>query len=372
MNHPADIESLPEAARKVLTGPAPMKLMLARGMAPLPPMALVSALYALAHDSDAKLAEAARTTLTKLPDGVIAGALGHAELPGAVLDDLADRFRARGDLLESIVRHPNIADETLEKIAAHAPESLCELIATNEQRLLKTPAVIRALYFNKYLRMSTADRIVELAARHGLELDIPGFKDIVASLKDQLILEPGQESPADTFFRDALAVAEAVEGETHPDEDVVDRDEEGEEKLKEKFQEVDKRLEDMTVSEKIRAALIGTPGQRAILVRSPNRMVARAAISSPRMQESEVAKICASRSVGEDVLRIIADRRDWTRNHQVKVSLVFNPKTPTPSSMRLLPHLRELDLKNLQRSKNVPQVLKSSAAALLSKRGGKG
>jgi hypothetical protein len=38
------------------------------------------------------------------------------------------------------------------------------------------------------------------------------------------------------------------------------------------------------------------------------------------------------------------------------------------TSLRLLPHLREVDLKSLARSKNVPQALKSAVAQLLNKR----
>ena len=46
-----------------------------------------------------------------------------------------------------------------------------EFVATNEQRLLENPRIIELLYMNKNTRMSTADRIVELAARNGLAVD---------------------------------------------------------------------------------------------------------------------------------------------------------------------------------------------------------
>lgn len=365
MQHPCPIVVLPEAAQKPLKGPAPLRMMVARGMAPLPPVAMVSALYALAYDADEKLAEVARATLEKLPAPVLDPALENPALPAPVLDELATRFKARGDVLEKIVRHPAVDAETVARVASEASEDLCEIIATNEQRLINTPVIIEALYYNRALRMSTADRIVELAARNGVELSIPGFKEIVASLQNQLIPEAGEETPADQMFREAMGEAESIED---GDEDVVDRDEEGEESLKEKYKKVEKSLAEMTVSEKIRTALIGTPSQRMILVRSPNRVIAMAAISSPKMQESEVVKIAASRSVGEDVLRYIANKRDWIRMHQIKVHLCFNPKTPVATSLRLLPHLREAELKALQRSKNVPQALKTAVNQLNAKR----
>ena len=95
MDHPVDLTQLPEAARKALGGPAPLKMMVARGMAPLPPAALVSALYGLAWSrDDEKLKEAAEKTLGALPDAVLNGALGTPDLHPAVLDDLVGRFRA--------------------------------------------------------------------------------------------------------------------------------------------------------------------------------------------------------------------------------------------------------------------------------------
>src|SRR6185295_18420538 len=106
------------------------------GMAPLPPVALLSVLYALAYDTDEKLAGAARATLEKLPAPVLDGALSSADLPPAVLDDLATRSKGRSALLARIVQHPSVAIETMVYIAKEADEALCELIATNEQRLI--------------------------------------------------------------------------------------------------------------------------------------------------------------------------------------------------------------------------------------------
>ena len=65
-----------------------------------------------------------------------------------------------------------------------------------------------------------------------------------------------------------------------------------------------------------------------ILVRDVDRRVAVAAISSPMVQESEIVRISASRNVSEDVLRVIAMDREWTRNHQIKLNLVSNPRCP--------------------------------------------
>ena len=48
-----------------------------------------------------------------------------------------------------------------------------DLIAQNEQRLLRHPEIIAAMYMNRSARMSTIDRVVELAVRNNVR--VPGL-----------------------------------------------------------------------------------------------------------------------------------------------------------------------------------------------------
>jgi hypothetical protein len=52
----------------------------------------------------------------------------------------------------------------------------------------------------------------------------------------------------------------------------------------------------------------------------------------------------------------------------VKVGLLRNPKTPLPTSLRLLPHMRIGDLRNLARSRNIPSALKQAAQQMLKRK----
>jgi hypothetical protein len=95
-----------------------------------------------------------------------------------------------------------------------------------------------------------------------------------------------------------------------------------------------------------------------------------AAIKSPAVSDQEMAIISQSRAVAEDVVRFIADNREWTRSYVVKYNLVNNPKTPIGHSLRFLPHLRPGDLKALTGNKNVPQAISTAARQLLQRRPG--
>lgn len=362
MQHPVDFAQLPEAARKALGAPGPMKMMAARGMAPMPPALLLSVLYGLAYDADEKVREAAAKTLGALPEPVVNGAFA-GELPGAVLDDLAARNRGNGPLLERILRHPSTLGETVVELARAADEATAELIAQNEARLLQTPAIIEALYMNRHTRMSTSDRIVEFAARNGLTVAIPGFANIVAALKDQLIPLAGDEPlDSDLLFKEALDEAEGV------DLDAVTEDEEGELELSERGKKAEKKMHEMSITEQIRTAMLGNAMQRALLIRSRNRLVSNAVLDSPKLGDDEIVKFAQSRTVGEDVLRRLASRGPWLRLYEVKWSLVNNPKTPLGDAMKLLVHIREVDIKKLLGNKNIASGLRQAAQGYINKR----
>jgi hypothetical protein len=65
--------------------------------------------------------------------------------------------------------------------------------------------------------------------------------------------------------------------------------------------------------------------------------------------------------VSDEILRIIANNRNWMKNYVVASALARNPKTPLPVSMNLLNRLNEKDLKTLSTNRNVPEVLRTTA-----------
>jgi hypothetical protein len=114
--------------------------------------------------------------------------------------------------------------------------------------------------------------------------------------------------------------------------------------------------------------MLGNATERLLLVRDTNRLVSEAAAKSPRMTENEAGQIAASRAVTETVLRIIATNRELVRAYRVKLNLVSNPVTPFTFAARLMPHLRQVDLKMLAKSKNVPGQVQKAAKNQLSRR----
>jgi hypothetical protein len=347
-----------------------MRQMAAKGLAPgLRPADSLTVVALLAESADEAIATVARATLEKLPAPLLNGALA-GDLPPGVLAVIAPRYAQNATVMEKILTHPAMPPAAVAEVAALANEAVAEIVATNEQRLLANPAIIEKLYMNKSTRMSTADRILELAVRNNVELPgIPAYREAATAIGMELISEPSPEpTPDDVLFKESEVAAERAT--VNPErEDTHRLDEEtGEEVVEEKFLPLHAQLAQMTISQKIRKAMLGTAAERLLLVRDPNRLVAQSAIRSPSIQENEVVRISASRNVCEDVLRIIALDREWTRSHQIKLNLVSNPRTPFAFAAKLLPHLREHELKSLAKSKNVPGAVVTAARQQLSRR----
>ena len=344
--------------------------MAAKGVAPgIRPGDALTLVALLAESEDASLAPVARATLDRLPTPLLNGALA-GDVPPGVLAAIAPRYATNTPVMAKLLVHPALPAAAVLDAAAHASEEVGELIAINEERLLKHPEIIEKLYMNKAIRMSTADRILELAVRNHLELSgIPAYKEAAMAIGQELIAEPCAEpTPDDLIFREIDAVSSAAPIDLAKEDTHRVDDSTGDEVVDEKFLPLHARLAAMTVSQKIRRAMLGSAAERLLLVRDNNRLVATSAIKSPLIQENEVTRISASRNVSEDVLRVIALSREWTRSHQIKLNLVSNPRTPFAFASKLIAHLREHELKALARSKNVGGAVVTAAKQHLERR----
>lgn len=351
------MELLPEAVRRFVQpdAPGPARMMASRGMVPLSGPDLIIVLVQLAHDGDEAIAASARSTLAQMPASVVEGGVEGLTI-AAILDGAASILMERESVIEKIVANAKTDSITIAYIARGCTERIGEIISVNEQRILSAPAILESLYRNKRVRMSTVDRLVELASRHGIDLpNIPGFKDHAEALTGQLIPEPSDEPlPSDLMFTEALAADSS-------DTDVTERDltdDSKAESIRDRFKPLAFRIREMTTSEKIRFAVVGDAAARAMLVRDPKKAVYYAAISSPGMNDTEAAAIAQSKDVAIDVLRYIGGRKEWLGSYDIKKTLTFNPKTPIDISMRFLSHLRPNDLKTLSQSRGVANQLK--------------
>lgn len=369
-----DLSQLSPAVSRLLDpkSPGPVRQMAARGIAPgLKPQDALTVVALLSVSEDASLATAATSTLGKLPLALLQGAL-VPELQAGVVDLIAPTYVNDATVMERILSLPQIAAETVAVIAARCSEMVAELVATNEERLLANPVIIEKLYLNKNTRMSTANRALELAVRNKVKIEgIPAYEEAALAIQNELIPEPSPEPTfSDILFKETtelgakLEAALAVEGDTHEIDEAT-----GEAKLKQKFLPVHTRIADMSMAEKIRTAMVGSASERAILVRDNNKIVARAAVKSPQIQENEAVRISMMRNVSDEVLMELARSAKWKSSYQIKLNLVQNPRTPMHIATKLIPYLFEHDVKAISKSKNVTGPIATAAKQQLQRKG---
>jgi len=85
---------------------------------------------------------------------------------------------------------------------------------------------------------------------------------------------------------------------------------------------------------------------------------------------SEIVMLARNRNLDMELLRKIGDHKYWTRNYQVKLALVSNPKTPLAIALHFVNTLMERDIRFLAKSKNVSATVTAQARRWLMQREG--
>lgn len=360
---PLKIDALPPNLRKNVdpASPTPLRGMGAKGLLPAGPTDVARALFMLTYDPDENIAKTARATIAGLPEKILGVALRDEDLQPVVLDLFAMLLEGKDVYLEMIILNASTADETFPRVAEKCSERIGELIAQNQLRLLRHEEIIRALHRNPNVKPVTLDLVVDFCLRSGLDLpDLPTFKEGRRRLFGET---PEQQAEAEIAAQGELTADEAVK---ELGEDVVE-EKEGELEEDKKLT-INQRFMKMSVSQKIKFVSMGNKEVRTFGLRDPNKLVALATIQSPRITDREVLSQAGSKTCQADVLRYIYSSRHWTKEYSVKVALMNNPKAPSGVTLKWLPLLRDADLKNLAKNKNIPQVLATQARLAIAKK----
>ncbi|HEV2834922.1 MAG TPA: hypothetical protein VGW58_06370 [Pyrinomonadaceae bacterium] len=385
------------------SAPQPARLAAARGMLPLQQNELLEILVALADNDDPELASAAKETLkSETPENLLIAATADDTAP-AVLAYLATQPDSTLKIYEATILNPNTPNDALAKLAAstsHGP--LLELIAINQQRLVRAPELIEAILSNA-ARTGEAERRALETRKEFFEKE-RGARQIADELRAR-----GQTAAAEFFetaelttttgelsFDDAWLIAQHIEVS---DDDIDDswlpaeryaelvpetaaessanvqrileheRLESGGEVNAERVSLI-RRIMFMNTKDRIKLAMKGDREARSILVRDANKVVSSAVVHNPRITEQEIENIAGMRTVADEVLRLIALNRSWARAYPIIHNLARNPKTPIPTVMNILPRIRTKDLHNLSQNRNVSETVRRQATRLTQARGG--
>lgn len=140
-----------------------------------------------------------------------------------------------------------------------------------------------------------------------------------------------------------------------------DLTEEKEEPAAEKELDLRQQLAGMKLSDKVKLALLGNSVARGLLVFESNKLIQRCLFKNPRLTLPEVEAFSKCTSLDKNVLRLISDSKEWMRYYSVKVNLTTNPKTPGDIGIKWLRFLNEPELRKIAKSKQVPQLIATTA-----------
>jgi len=400
----SEITSTNPVVAAIITGkaPQPARLAAARGMLPLQQSDLLEVLVALANSDDEQISAAATETLTaETSDNLLVAAKAPDTSPN-VLAYLATHAAGTHEVHEATILNNRTPDDAIATLASTTSNgSLLELIAVNQQRLVRFPEIIDAILANP-ARSGDAERRATETRKEFFEKE-RGARQIADELRAR-----GQTAAAEFFesadlstasgemsFEDAWLIAQHIEvadadlddswlpaeriAELLPEtpaesavnaQRVIDNERrEGGDVTQERVTLI-RKIMFMNVKDRMKLAMKGDREARGILIRDSNRIVCSAVVKNPRVTEQEVENISAMRTVADEVLRLIAMNRSWARSYTIIHNLARNPRTPIPTAMNILPRIRTKDLQQLTQNRNVSEAVRRQAYRLSQARSG--
>lgn len=331
-------------------------LLVARGFLPLPQEELIAVLVFLTRSEDQEIQEQARISMREIPPRIVVGFARNPDLDPALLQTLAESTNDPA-VLEAVLRNRTTSDETIVALASRVPGSLQDVIVVNQERILRTPAILEALLANTSLSGDVRRRALELREEF-FEKRRPAKEEPLPELPplDEEPLTPEQQAELDALLLEAQAF-DQQQPEPPPEEPPeIAQDESADSAWR--------RIAKMTVAQKVQCAFRGGQTERSILIRERNKLVATSVIRSPRITDNEVEGYAGMRNIEEDILRIIGMNRTWMSKYSIMTALVRNPKAPIGVVLPLINRLTLRDLKSLTGDKGVSETVRQSAKRL--------
>ncbi|HSS51663.1 MAG TPA: hypothetical protein VLX28_22185 [Thermoanaerobaculia bacterium] len=322
---------------QIRSGNHQLQLLAADGVLPLPPEELIPLQVELAQGVEPEVAQRARESLRTV-DVRLAGPF----LERAAGEEVLAWFAAEAShpvLIEAILRRRDTPRSLLVQLGRRLPPDLQEILLLRQDAIVEQPAILEALAENPEVSTYTLRRIAEYR------------EHLLPRERTQAV-----RAPAVLEEMDEEELAEAIEaarelpplGELEP----------------ERTRLTEGQIRMLPVPARLKLTRGAPRTLRAILLRDSNAQVATSVVINNALSDQEVEQIASSRSVVEEVLILVARKRDWIGKYNIMKALVSNPRTPTGTALRLVPRLAVRDLRDLGRDRNIPDAIRSTALRL--------
>jgi len=340
---------LSEIAQKLLSEEKKeIKLMVVEGKFPLPPNELIYIIIRYAIENKENIREDCVKALGNFPAQLIKNFLSTDIADEQILYFLSYVFQKDIDILRSILLHQNVPLKVLRLFSKLPKEDVLKILIENEEKWSKDTEIINNLlnnqalpkeYYSKVLHYKEPEKVMEVTEKKETQTES------VKTLKPE-------------FAKPTYVKADKVDDSKLFIDEVKENDED-------KKRSIAGKISKMGVAEKIKLATLGNKEVRGILIKDTNKLVCTAVLKNPRLTEGEVIKFSQDKNLPDDIIRIIANDRNWTQNYNVKLNLVLNPKTPIQNAIKFLPSLGVKDLSAVAKSKSVSSQLATIARKIM-------
>ncbi|HWM94393.1 MAG TPA: hypothetical protein VN493_26795 [Thermoanaerobaculia bacterium] len=314
-----------------------LQVLAASGFLPLAPEDLIPLQVQFARGGDPELSFKAAEALRQVDTRVVA-----AFLERQAGEDVLAFFAAQSShprLLETILRRRDVPRRLLMDLARRLPPDLQEILVLRQDAIVDEPRILQALEQNPEISVYVQRRITEYR-----EHLLP---------RERVRPAPVPAGPVEEL--DDAALAAAVEAA---------RSLPAEGEIEEKTGLSEGQIRLLAVPARLKLARGAPRNLRNILLRDTNPQVACAALLFNNLSDQEIEQTAASRSVHEEVLQVIAKKREWIGRYPVMKALIQNPRTNLPTALKYVPRLSVRDLRDLAKDRNIPDAVRSLALRL--------
>jgi hypothetical protein len=244
------------------------------------------------------------------------------------------------DQVIKIINNQSLPVEFLLKIAELGNTSMLEMLLENQIKLIAFPTILDTMQKNPRINNFIKGKIQEIR-------DFYLKEEKAALISEEEIIDNIQE-----------IVQKDEEEQTDESDEISIQD------IQEKIVTTLQRINELTVPERIKLALTGTRTERMILIKDTNKLVALAVLESPKLTEDEILLTLRDRSISQEIIAKIANKRELSKNYTMILEMVQNPKTPLKKALGMVKQLHLKDLKHLTYDKNIHYVVRNVAANL--------
>jgi hypothetical protein len=291
------------------------KIAACTGGAHLAPADRVEILAVLAGDADEKVAERAQEALVSQPVECFVEALKRETALPALFAYAGRNLADKPGVCDAMVHNRNCGAEHLVPVVRHLSTLAVQALMEDLDRISESPALAGALTHSTSLTADQKNLLHELLG---------------SSIDEAALAEAAAAAEPDAAKRQTLL----------------------------------QRLAKMNVAQRVQFAIKGGSEARRTLIKDSSKVVQRAVLQSPRLTDQEVEGFASMSTLTDEILRLIANNRNFRKNYTVVRNLLNNPKTPLDVTLHMLPMLNPQDLKRLTTNKNIPETLRTTAMKL--------